>query len=162
MDLATVLSRVDGRQYATPHDYLADVARIVQASGSGATCCAARRGGRNGGGVLAFVVGGLSGRAGCCRLGPAPTLASLLCYAAPALLQCSREHWGPTPGSEGVREISRACALEDEARGALARAVPAELLARLEEMVVQGGPTPPPPSERARRRRGVPLPGRRC
>ena len=61
------------------------------------------------------------------------------------LLQCSREYWGTNPA--GVREISRACALEDEARAAVASAVPPELQARLEELVAQGGPAPAPPSE---------------
>jgi hypothetical protein len=66
-------------------------------------------------------------------------------YPLSSLLQCSREYWGTNPA--GVREISRACALEDEARAAVASAVPPELQARLEELVAQGGPAPAPPSE---------------
>ena len=60
--------------------------------------------------------------------------------------QCSREFWGASPA--GVREISRACALEDEAAAELARAVPPELQAALEAIAARGGPAPPPPSER--------------
>ena len=64
-------------------------------------------------------------------------------------LQCSREFWAADP--RGVKEISRACALEDEARAALAKAVPQQLAARLEEMQAAGGPAPPPASEQALR-----------
>lgn len=64
-------------------------------------------------------------------------------------MQCAREFWGSDP--RGVREISRASALEDEARSALAKAVPQPLAARLEGMVASGGPAPPPASELAKR-----------
>ncbi|KAL4429387.1 hypothetical protein ABPG77_005161 [Micractinium sp. CCAP 211/92] len=87
MDLSTILSRVDARAYSTPHEYLADIAKIAQ---------------------------------------------------------CSREFWGSD--TRGVREISRASALEDEARSALAKALPQPLAARLEEMAASGGPAPPPAS----------------
>ncbi|PRW59558.1 ATPase family AAA domain-containing-like isoform X1 [Chlorella sorokiniana] len=87
MDLATVLANVNARVYATPHQYLADIGRIVQ---------------------------------------------------------CSREYWGADPA--GVREISRACALEDEAASELGKAVPPGLQAKLEEIVGRGGPAPPPAS----------------
>lgn len=68
--------------------------------------------------------------------------------AASPVPQCAREFWGSD--TRGVREISRASALEDEARSALAKAVPHPLAARLEEVAAGGGPAPPPASELAR------------
>lgn len=52
-----------------------------------------------------------------------PALLTLLpSHPAPPSSQCSREYWGTDPA--GVREISRACALEDEAASELGKAVP--------------------------------------
>ncbi|GAB4822033.1 hypothetical protein N2152v2_009079 [Parachlorella kessleri] len=73
--------------------------------------------------------------------------------------QGEREYWGlgkdtaaaaatAAPGttdSRGIREVSRACALEDEVRCQLAARVPAELAARLDAMQAAGGPAPAPP-----------------
>lgn len=53
-----------------------------------------------------------------------------------------RQYWKDLPA--GVRHISRACALEDEARALVESAVPAELQAKLEAILAAGGPAPPP------------------
>lgn len=68
----------------------------------------------------------------------------------PACAQGERQYWGVgedgTGGDpRGVREVSRACALEDEIRTQLAGRLPAELVARLDTMQAAGGPAPPPP-----------------
>ena len=138
MDLATILSRVDAQQYSTPQEYLADFGLIVQVGTVGRDCS-----------VCASPICGLClGRfhSWSIPVSPASSAHPLpIPCPLPSLLQCSREYWGTNPA--GVREISRACALEDEARAAVASAVPPELQARLEELVAQGGPAPAPPSE---------------
>ena len=53
-----------------------------------------------------------------------------------------RQYWNDLPA--GVRHISRACALEDEARSLVETAVPAELRSRLEKILAAGGPAPAP------------------
>jgi SpoVK/Ycf46/Vps4 family AAA+-type ATPase len=80
MDLATILSRVDGRKYNLPSQYLADMALIPRAE---------------------------------------------------------RELHGDDP--RGYREISKACALEDEARSLVAAAVPDGLVEVLESIEAKGG-----------------------
>jgi len=80
MDLATILSRVDGRKYNLPSQYLADMALIPRAE---------------------------------------------------------RELHGDDP--RGFREISKACALEDEARSLVAAAVPNGLVEVLESIETKGG-----------------------
>lgn len=126
MDLATVLSNVNARLYATPQQYLADVGRIVQVS---CACACAT--------VAAL-------------LAPSHRAARPPVHCVPHAcltprLQCSREYWGDNPA--GGREISRAAALEDEAAAELAKAVPPGLQAKLEDMARRGGPAPPPASE---------------
>ncbi|CAL8469143.1 g8684 [Coccomyxa elongata] len=86
MDLATLLARVDDRQYPTVKMFLAAVALIPAAE---------------------------------------------------------KQYWGDDP--EGIREISRACALEDEARMLVEARVPAALAARCEAIHAAGGLGPPPP-----------------
>jgi SpoVK/Ycf46/Vps4 family AAA+-type ATPase len=53
-----------------------------------------------------------------------------------------RQYWAELPA--GVKHISRACALEDEARALVDSAVPAELRAKLEGILAKGGPAPAP------------------
>lgn len=73
------------------------------------------------------------------------------------VLQGERQYWGigkdgsadAAPGADprGIREVSRACALEDEIRCQLASRIPPELVARLDAMQAAGGPAPAPPGE---------------
>jgi SpoVK/Ycf46/Vps4 family AAA+-type ATPase len=53
-----------------------------------------------------------------------------------------RQYWADLPA--GVKHISRACALEDEARALVDAAIPTELRAKLEAIVAAGGPAPIP------------------
>jgi SpoVK/Ycf46/Vps4 family AAA+-type ATPase len=53
-----------------------------------------------------------------------------------------RQYWEDLPA--GVKHISRACALEDEARALVDSAVPVDLRAKLEGILAAGGPAPPP------------------
>lgn len=53
-----------------------------------------------------------------------------------------RQYWADLPA--GVKHISRACALEDEARALVDSAVSAELRAKLEGILAKGGPAPAP------------------
>jgi hypothetical protein len=60
-----------------------------------------------------------------------------------------RAFWGEPPPAQGVRAISRACALEDAARTAVGAAVPAELAAKLTAMEAAGGPAGMPAAMQA-------------
>lgn len=85
MDLGTILSRVDNRQYPTVAHFIADLKLISKGM---------------------------------------------------------EEYWGDDP--QGLPEISRAKALEDQTTEALSRRIPTELSEKCKAIHAKGGPTPPP------------------
>lgn len=70
---------------------------------------------------------------------PAQFLADASC-----IQKGEREYWGEEPSTEGLRNISMACALEDDLRAAVESSVPRELNDKLERIMAAGGPSPPP------------------